>query len=113
MNRLWIVVLMAVVFFGVPHGARADGDSSEQQVESHSFLHKLVLYIPNRILDAFDMVRLRARVGPGVAVDARMTQPASVFAGSYYSVYVGLPGPRNRPMPKSPVGLAPAFKNRD
>ena len=63
------------------------------------------MYIPNRILDVFDILRLRVRVGPGVAVDARATKVASAFVGSYASVYVGLPGPRNRPLPKLPVGL--------
>ena len=30
---------------------------------------------------------------------------AAVFAGTYTSVYLGLPGPRNRPCVKLPVGL--------
>jgi hypothetical protein len=63
------------------------------------------MYIPNRLLDVLDVVRLRVRVGPGLAVDARATKVASAFVGSYASVYVGLPGPRNRPLPKLPIGL--------
>jgi hypothetical protein len=76
--------------------------------EQHSAIHKVALYIPNVILDLFDVVRLRVRVGPGIAADVRATELASVFVGSYDSVYVGLPGPRNRPKPKLPIG----FENR-
>jgi hypothetical protein len=68
-------------------------------------LHKIAFYVPNRILDVFDIVRLRARVGPGIAADVRATEAVSAFAGSYASVYVGLPGPRNRPTVKLPVGF--------
>jgi hypothetical protein len=63
------------------------------------------MYIPNIVLDLFDVVRLRVRVGPGIAADVRATKLASVFVGSYGSVYAGLPGPRNRPEPKLPFGL--------
>jgi len=73
--------------------------------ESHSAIHKIALYIPNVILDLFDVVRLRVRVGPGIAADVRATKLASVFVGSYGSVYAGLPGPRNRRKPKLPIGL--------
>lgn len=73
--------------------------------ESHSVGHKVVMYIPNRILDLIDIVRLRVRFGPGIAVDARVTQLAAVHVGAYDTVYLGLPGPRNRRTPKLPVGF--------
>ena len=73
--------------------------------ESHSAIHKIALFIPNVILDLFDVVRMRVRVGPGIAADVRATELASVFVGSYGSVYAGLPGPRNRVKPKLPIGL--------
>ena len=64
-------------------------------------------YIPNRVLDILDVVRLRVRVrvGPGIALDVRVTNLAAAFLGSYETVYAGLPGPRNGPTPKLPVGL--------
>lgn len=68
-------------------------------------LHRLVFYVPNRILDVVDVFRLRARVGPGIAVGARATKVASGFVGTYASVYVGLPGPRMRRIPRLPAGL--------
>lgn len=109
MKRLLIATLVAAFVISTPCSMLAEEKTAEKpaekQEESHSFLHKLAWYIPNRILDAFDMVRLRVRVGPGVAADVRVTKMASVFAGTYATVYAGLPGPRNRRMPKLPVGL--------
>jgi len=68
-------------------------------------IHRVIFYIPNRILDFLDMVRLRARIGPGLAVGVRATDPFSVFFGGYMSVYAGLPGPRLKPTVKFPIGL--------
>jgi hypothetical protein len=83
----------------------AAAETPAPEAEGHSFLHKLLFYIPNRVLDVFDIVRLRVRVGPGVAVGVRATKVAQAYVGTYASVYAGLPGPRRRPLPKLPVGL--------
>jgi hypothetical protein len=104
MNRFWIVLLVTGVMAFRPCTGSA-ADEAPETTESHGVLHKIALYIPNRILDVFDVVRLRVRVGPGFAVDARATKVASAFVGSYVSAYVGLPGPRNRRLPKLPIGL--------
>jgi len=72
---------------------------------SHGFGHKLLFYIPNRILDVFDFMRLRVRVGPGFAVGVRATKLLSAFVGGYSSIYAGLPGPRLAPVVKWPIGL--------
>ena len=50
-------------------------------------------------------MRLRVRVGPGIAVDARATDLADAYAGTYFSVWAGLPGPRMRRIPKLPGGI--------
>jgi len=101
--------LMACLVLGgmliAPYSGMADDEQESKTSESPGILHKIIMYIPNRVLDVFDIVRLRVRVGPGFAVDARATKVASVFVGSYATAYVGLPGPRNRPLPKLPVGL--------
>jgi len=68
-------------------------------------VHKLLMYIPNRLLDVFDMVRLRVRLGPGIALGVRATEYADFYAGTYASVYAGLPGPRMRKVPHLPVGI--------
>ena len=75
------------------------------QDESPGLIHSLILWAPNRFLDVFDLVRVRIRVGPGVALGIRATQYADAYAGTYAAVYAGLPGPRGRRMPRSPVGL--------
>lgn len=94
-------------------GEHSEDSQQEKQLEKkdepeesdHSIGHRILFYIPDRVLDMFDIFRLRARVGPGVAVGVRATEVAQVYAGSYASVYAGLPGPRQRCLPRSPVGL--------
>ncbi|MEW6077869.1 MAG: hypothetical protein AB1724_08660 [Thermodesulfobacteriota bacterium] len=83
--------------------ATAGGKTSE--VKKHGFGHKLLLYIPNRILDVFDFVRLRVRVGPGIAVGVRATKPLTLAVGGYTSIYAGLPGPRREPTINLPIGI--------
>ena len=104
MKRLLILLLTAGYIACVPCLGNAAEDTSPA-VEPHSILHKVVMYIPNRALDILDVVRLRVRIGPGVALDVRVTNLAAVFLGAYETVYAGLPGPRNGPTPKLPVGL--------
>ena len=102
MKRLLLLAFLMVGALVATPCAVSAGD--EEAAESHGSLYAVAMYLPNRVLDVFDIVRLRVRVGPGIAADVRATEVASAFAGSYASVYVGLPGPRNRPLPKLPVG---------
>jgi len=74
------------------------------QASGHGVGHAVIMYVPNRVLDVFDIVRLRVRVGPGIAIGVRATQPISFFMGSYISVYAGLPGPRLAHTIKLPFG---------
>lgn len=76
-----------------------------EKKKEHSWGVAALLYLPNRILDVFDMFRIRARVGPGVAVGARVTKYVQAYVGTYASVYAGLPGPRLEPFPHSPIGF--------
>lgn len=85
----YLLLLLTVLFLLPAAPARADDGGAIDVV------HKIVFYIPNRVFDLVDIVRVRARVGPGVAVGARATEAADVYLGSYTSVYAGLPGPRN------------------
>lgn len=86
-----------------PTSRSADTKSSRK--ERHSFLHGLVMYIPNRVLDVLDIFRARVRVGPGFGLSVRATEPLSAYVGSYASVYAGLPGPRNGSLFKLPAGI--------
>ena len=54
----------------------------------------IVGYLPNRILDILDIVRLRARGGLGYGVSPRLTEEAAFVWGNYKTFYVGFPGPR-------------------
>ena len=86
-----------------PRGRVAVEDEDESK--HHGAWHTALLYIPNRIFDVLDIVRARVRVGPGIAVGARATEYADVFAGTYASIFVGIPGPRGEPEINWPFGL--------
>jgi len=73
--------------------------------DEESIWYSIAVYLPNRVLDLLDIVRLRAKVGPGLAAGVRVTNVAELYLGSYVSVYAGLPGPRQRVLPLSPIGL--------
>ena len=82
-----------------------DDDGEEDGIGPVGVGWTILMYIPNRVLDLFDMVRARLRLGPGIAIGARATEYADVFVGTYATVYIGLPGPRGRTLPRLPVGL--------
>jgi hypothetical protein len=67
-------------------------------------LINVLMYIPNRVFDAMDMVRLRLRVGPGISAGVRATRPVSGYLGMHTTFYVGLPGPRGRKKIPWPIG---------
>lgn len=100
-SRLAVTIAVLTLAAAMPTNARA-GDSND---DGPGFFHRVLFYIPNRALDLVDIVRLRGRVGPGLAAGVRATTAADAYLGSYTSVYAGLPGPRMRPIPKLPAGL--------
>lgn len=63
------------------------------------------MYIPNRLFDVLDLVRLRVRVGPGFTVQARATEAVDVVLGAHATVFAGVPGPRGRPRVNLPIGI--------
>lgn len=67
--------------------------------------HALLWYIPNRISDILDIVRLRLRLGPGLAVGARVTELLDFNLGGYGTVWAGIPGPRRARTFNWPVGF--------
>ena len=84
---------------------RSESDSGESADEDRSLIVGALLYLPNRVFDILDIFRLRVRVGPGLAANARVTSVAAAFVGTYATVYAGLPGPRHFPTIPLPVGL--------
>jgi hypothetical protein len=100
----------AVLVLGSASLARAqDGDPDGQIVKNaranRGIGRVLLAYIPNRIFDVLDLVRLRARVGPGVGVRARVTEQIDAGLGSYAAIFAGLPGPRNEVEVPIPIGF--------
>ncbi len=83
----------------------AEGSSPELAEKNKGFGHRLLFYIPNRIFDVFDIFRARIRLGPGFAVDGRVTRYGNVYAGVYTSIWGGLPGPRLEPRIPWPAGV--------
>lgn len=67
-------------------------------------LHQILLYIPNRIFDVLDIVRIKAKVGPGFDVGIQITEPVRLYAGGHTAIYLGLPGPRQERIIPIPVG---------
>ena len=65
---------------------------------------RILWYAPNRVMDVLDIFRFRFRVGPGLAVNLRMTDYGAFYYGKYNTVYVGLPGPRAPHRLRLPVG---------
>lgn len=107
--RRGVALLAALCVWGVsataaePAGAPIQ-PTQQPVVKERSFLYKTLMYVPNRVLDLVDIFRFRVRVGPGLAANVRATQYLNGYAGSYKSVYAGLPGPRSGPELRSPVG---------
>lgn len=77
---------------------------AEEDCGTPSVADKIIWYLPNRIMDLFDCFRVRGRIGPGLSAGARITDYAAFYAGSYDSIYAGLPGPRRHRLVRSPVG---------
>jgi hypothetical protein len=59
-------------------------------------IKSIVLYVPNRVFDILDIIRLRLRVGPGISVGVHATEVASLFLGTHTTVWAGLHGPRGK-----------------
>ena len=98
---------LTLILSSTPAAAQDESETaSASEASSDDYQKRPVLfYIPNRIFDLLDIVRLRLRLGPGVAVNARVTEAASLNAGAYGSVFVGIPGPRNERRLNLPVGM--------
>ena len=84
----------------IPAGSEPDSAGAS----SPSWGKRLLFYVPNRIMDFADIFRARIRLGPGLAVNLRMTDYGGFYVGNYNTVYVGLPGPRAPHRLRLPVG---------
>ena len=87
-----------------PDAAQVEGEPVASE-SGGGFMHGVLMYLPNRIFDVFDIVRARVRLGPGLGIGVRATELADVYLGSYVTVWVGIHGPRRETKIPWPVGL--------
>ena len=66
---------------------------------------KALKYLPNRLFDLTDIVRMQVRVGPGWALGLHATSFVPLFMGGYEATWVGIPGPRKSAKVPLPLGL--------
>jgi len=102
-KRLAATIVLLVLFVATTPSLA--GEQTQSKPSRKSFGHRLLFYLPNRIFDIFDVARARVRVGPGFAVDARVTKHGDLYAGGYSTLFVGLHGPRTEPSIPWPVGF--------
>ena len=103
MQRIMATIILLVLLLA-PVSALAE-EATQQEPSGKNLGHRLLFYIPNRIFDIFDPVRARLRVGPGFALDARVTRYGDLYVGGYSSLFVGIHGPRTEPAIPWPVGF--------
>ncbi len=105
MKRFVMMVVPLLLILLIVTGPALAGQETQAKSSGKSFGHRLLFYIPNRIFDIFDVARARVRVGPGFAVDARVTRYGDLYAGGYSTLFVGLHGPRTKPSIPWPAGF--------
>lgn len=79
-----------------PKSAAAE-DSADDD-EGHGILMTLLLYLPNRVIDLFDVVRFGVDVGPGIGVHLQATDALQAKAITSLSAGVGLQSLRHSPI---------------
>ena len=80
---------------GQPARRAAAGARARRPAHARRSGWKVLKYLPNRLFDLTDIVRMQVRVGPGWALGARATAFVPLFIGGYNATWVGMPGPRN------------------
>jgi hypothetical protein len=86
----------------------------EEPPEERSFLHVLLLYIPNRIVDLLDIARFGIDVGPGIGLDLTATEYARLALLTRISAGVGYQTLRHMPVKagaESNFGVGPFGAN--
>ena len=76
------VALLVLALSAWPFRAAAEEPAAELALNQRAG-HAIAAWIPNRILDVFDIVRLRVRLGPGGALGMRFTRPLSGSVGAW------------------------------
>jgi hypothetical protein len=95
--------------FTPPFLVAQEEEELEEEKDESSTLGVILLYIPNRILDLFDVARFGVNVGPGFGFDVRCTKWLKAQFITDTSVGVGLQTLRHLPLcfrSQSKLGLA-------
>jgi hypothetical protein len=69
-----------------------------QEKESRGFLTGVLMYLPDRVFDLFDVAKAGVNVGPGIGVQLKATDAAQVTAMTRTSVGAGLETLRHSPV---------------
>lgn len=77
---------------------RASAAPDESAGERRSALHVVLLYLPNRVLDLFDIARIGIEAGPGIGIDLRASHAAMLGVMTRTSAGVGLQTLRHLPL---------------
>ncbi|MHC4820625.1 MAG: hypothetical protein ACYTDX_02755 [Planctomycetota bacterium] len=96
--------------FGADLYANAQDSVDIEQEDDSSFVGTLVLWLPNRVLDLFDIAKAGVNAGPGIGVNAKATDFAQGMFLNRTSVGVGLQTLRSLPAyagVESAVGAGP------
>jgi len=97
------------LFAVMPQEAAEEEEEEAAEEDESSTLGVILLYIPNRIFDLFDVARFGVNVGPGFGLDVRATKWLKAQFISDTSVGVGLQTLRHLPFcvrSQAKLGLA-------
>jgi len=88
----------------------AEGDGAAAEEESRGLGTHLLLYLPNRVLDLFDVAKAGVDVGPGLGIELKATEAVQAMALSTFAIGVGFQGLRHLPFrvgPEAAFGVGP------
>jgi len=94
MRFLWVFLIFLTLSWAVPGMAEDQQPPEANESSQPGFFTKVLWYLPNRVMDALDIFRLRVGVGPGMEAGARITDVGSLYLGHSRTIWVGLPGER-------------------
>lgn len=78
--------------------------------EGRGVVGGILMYLPNRVIDLFDVAKLGVDVGPGLGIELKATEYAQLMALSTFAVGVGFQGLRHLPFrvgPEAAFGVGP------
>ena len=91
--------------------AAEEGDAAPaDEEESRGLATHVLLYLPNRVLDLFDVAKVGVDVGPGLGIELKATEAVQAMALTTFAIGVGFQGLRHLPFrigPEAAFGVGP------